>query len=232
MDVQWCITTLRRIVSDLSSLFGNRVTVDVLDGYHVQLESVYRELVAVEILGGLSNNVGMERVREALRIVQCMIDENNEGEHMGYSAPVEDHGAVERPRLSITRNQLSFLLEKRFTVPQIASMLGVSVRTIRRRMSEYQLSVHEFYASLTDCELDAIVGRIQTQFPTCGNRQMQGHLFAQGIRIQQHRVRESQRRIDPCGSIMRRLSVISRRKYHVNGPGALWHIDGNHKLIR
>ena len=31
---------------------------------------------------------------------------------------------------------------------------------------------------------------------------------------------------------MRRLSVIGRRRYHVNGPCALWHIDGNHKLIR
>ena len=31
---------------------------------------------------------------------------------------------------------------------------------------------------------------------------------------------------------MHRLRVNGRRHYHVNGPGALWHIDGNHKLIR
>ena len=61
---------------------------------------------------------------------------------------------------------------------------------------------------------------------------MQGHLLSRGLRVQQHRIRESQRRVDPAGSIMRQLKTIKHRQYHVNGPGALWHIDGNHKLIR
>ena len=42
----------------------------------------------------------------------------------------------------------------------------------------------------------------------------------------------SQRHVDPSGSLMRRLRVINQRQYHVNGPGTLWHVDGNHKLIR
>ncbi len=29
-----------------------------------------------------------------------------------------------------------------------------------------------------------------------------------------------------------RLRVLSRRQYSVPGPNSLWHIDGNHKLIR
>lgn len=29
-----------------------------------------------------------------------------------------------------------------------------------------------------------------------------------------------------------RLHVLRRRQYSVPGPNALWHIDGNHKLIR
>ena len=99
-------------------------------------------------------------------------------------------------------------------------------------MTEYDLSVHALYTQLTDQQLDGIVSDIQTQFPTCGNRQMQGHLLARGLRVQQQRVRESQRCVDPSGSVMRRLRVINRRQYHVNGPGALWHIDGNYKLIR
>ena len=39
-------------------------------------------------------------------------------------------------------------------------------------MSEYVLSVRDFYSALTDDQLDTIVGEIQAQFPTCGNRQM------------------------------------------------------------
>ncbi len=81
------------------------------------------------------------------------------------------------------------------------------------------------YSQISDADLDATISTISAQFP-CGNRP----LIAQGVRVQQHRVREAQRRVDPGGAMLRRLSTINRRSYHVNGP--LWHIDGNHKLIR
>ena len=235
MDTQWCIATLTRIISGLMNYDSGRpIGVDLLDAYHVQLELVYRELVAMDVLGGLSSAVSasVDRVRKALRIVRDMLQDGSELMDMGYHTPIIHDGNEGRPRLNIPRNQLAYMLEMTFTVPQIASILKVSVRTIRRRMSEYELSVHALYSQLTDHELDTIVSSIQSQFPTCGNRQMQGHLLARGLRVQQHRVRESQRRVDPCGSVMRRLRTINRRQYHVEGPGALWHIDGNHKLIR
>ena len=59
---------------------------------------------------------------------------------------------------------------------------------------------------------------------------MCGHLLARGLRVQQHRVRKIQRKIDPNGP--RRLSTINRRVYQVPGPKSLYHIDENHKLIR
>ena len=52
------------------------------------------------------------------------------------------------------------------------------------------------------------------------------------IQVQQCRVRETQRRVDPAGSVLRQLRTINLRQYHVDGPGALWHIDENHELIR
>ena len=63
---------------------------------------------------------------------------------------------------------------------------------------------------------------------------MTGYLAARGVRIQQKRIRESLRRVDPEGTLMRalELNVINRRRYSVPSPLALWHIDGNHKLIR
>ena len=124
------------------------------------------------------------------------------------------------------------LIEHRFSVPQIAEMFGVSISTVRRRMTEYGLSISATYSSITDEELDALVKYIQIMFPMCGNRQMLGQLLARGVRVQQHRVRESQRRIDPEGSMLRRLNCIHRRVYKVHAPRSLYHIDGNHKLIR
>ena len=44
-------------------------------------------------------------------------------------------------------------------------------------------------------------------------------------------------RVNPEGCLLssldlKTLNVLQRRKYQVYGPLALWHIDGNHKLIR
>ncbi|MEQ2186507.1 hypothetical protein GOODEAATRI_029239 [Goodea atripinnis] len=42
------------------------------------------------------------------------------------------------------------------------------------------------------------------------------------------------RRLDPRGVLMRTLQLNPRRRrrYSVPEPNSLWHIDGNHKLIR
>ena len=63
---------------------------------------------------------------------------------------------------------------------------------------------------------------------------MTGFLLSAGHRVQQRRVRESMRRVDPNGVFLRAIEIrtVRRRRYQVPGPQALWHIDGNHKLIR
>ena len=96
-------------------------------------------------------------------------------------------------------------------------------------MAEFGVTVSSQYSQLSDEGLDQLVIDI---FPTCGNKQMLGHLRSRGYRIQQIRVRESLMRVDPEGSVMRRLITMNRRRYYVPSPLSLWHLDGNHKLIR
>ena len=62
----------------------------------------------------------------------------------GYQAPIIRSGKRGRPRFDISKEHLEFLLEFDFTAPEIARLLDVSVRTIRRRMKELELSV-KFY---------------------------------------------------------------------------------------
>ena len=82
--------------------------------------------------------------------------------------------------------------------------------------------------------LDVIVSSIYTEFPNCRIRRMKGFLLARGIRIQWERVRASLWRVDPEGILLRsmQLNVVRRRHYSVPGPLSLWHLDGNHKIIR
>ena len=54
-------------------------------------------------------------------------------------------------------SKLTFLIENRFTAPQIAQIIGVSLSTIRRRMAKYRSSLTAEYATLTDEELDSVV---------------------------------------------------------------------------
>ena len=99
-------------------------------------------------------------------------------------------------------------------------------------MAEYNLSIRSTYSDISDAELDAIVSEAQRQFPAWGNRQMYGYLLSRGTRLQFQRVRESQSRLDPEGTTLRGLHHLQRRRYSVHGPQYLWHVDGNHKLIR
>ena len=231
----WCIASLRRILADLSiHVDGRHVSVDALDTAFNQLEIMYRELAALDALGELDSS-GIEALQltgYALGEVDSWLHSSQTLCTVAYSSPLVYEGTVGRPCYDIPMNTLGFLVDCGFSVPQISDILCVSLRTIRRRMSEYGISIRAKYSTLTDEQLDTYVSAIQHEFPRCGNRQMQGHLRAQGIVMQQNRIRESQRRVDPEGCVMRRLMSINRRRYRVNGPLSLWHMDGNHKLIR
>ena len=101
------------------------------------------------------------------------------------------------------------------------------------RMSDYGLHVGTYYSGITDDALDGAIQEIKSDFPAVGYRMTHGILIGRGIRVQVSRVREAMRRCDPEGVALRWLrGMHSRRVYSVHGPQALWHIDGNHKLIR
>ena len=114
----------------------------------------------------------------------------------------------------------------------IASMLGVSLRTLRRRMTDVGLSVNDFYSAISDSDLDRAVSALKVQYPNSGYRMMAGLLLQQGVRVKQMQLRESMQRVDPNGIVLRCHECIRRRRYNVPYPLALWHLDGNHKLIR
>lgn len=233
---EWAISTLRRIIRDLDVYQdGRHMTDDALDSFIVSLELVYRDLVAQQIFdvgaGDVHLQDGTRLVQTTLETFRTLKDEMFLRSSSQSIQPTTV-ATIGRPTFIISYQQLSFLVENRFTVPQIADMLGVSVRTVHRRLAEYSQSIRSQYSDITDGELDSIVQQVHSQFLMCGNSQMCGHLLARGLRVQQYRIRESQRRVDPDGCIMRRLSTINRRHYSVPAPRSLYHIDGNHKLIR
>ncbi len=116
----------------------------------------------------------------------------------------------------------------------MSQLLGVSVRTVFRRMEEYGLSVSGYYSTMTDSELDNQVRAIKAQMPNAGYRSVKGRLMAMGGRVQWERIQDSMHRVDAAGVLARvaRLGCTVQRTYSVRGPLALVHVDTNHKLIR
>ena len=235
MDLTPVVSSLRRLCTDVLSLGEEAAGVphELLDSFQYELERVYRDLVAYEILAGIGltqqQSEAVDFVRVAMQIVRDIAERAHREASLDHSLSLRGRG---RPRLVVTREQLESLIETKFTAPQIAHMLGVSVSTVRRRMDLYNLSIGATYAEISNEELDLLIHEISRHFPMCGSKQMTGHLLSRGFRVQQARIREAQRRVDPQGVAMRQLTVTRRRQYNVATPLSLYHIDGNHKLIR
>jgi hypothetical protein len=143
-------------------------------------------------------------------------------------------GQPGRRKFEIPEETLCFLFDKRFTVKETASLLGVSQRTVERRMRNFGIRIGDCYSSINDHDLESIVNNIIRNFPNIGYKQMSGLLFSRGLHIQQNRVLETMRQVDPHGTLFRALSLrpVQRQRYHVPSPLSLWHVDGNHKLVR
>lgn len=86
------------------------------------------------------------------------------------------------PYWDISPEQLEYLLEFNFTVKEIARLFCVSYRTIRRRMSEYSLSVRMYYTAITDAELRQVVSDFITECPDSGIKRVSGFLNSVGLR--------------------------------------------------
>ena len=138
-----------------------------------------------------------------------------------------------RPEKEIGEPQLQYLMDHGFKIKDVSAMFGCSRRTITRRLNKFNIFPETTkFVSINDSQLDALVEEIGLLFPRCGEKLISGRLRTKGVVIQRQRIRDSMKRVNPTMVQMRTRGVLHRRKYSVPSPNALWHIDGNHKLIR
>lgn len=181
-----------------------------------------------------SGEAVLNLMHEAAVLLVTDSDDDHGNPNVSIEAETLSTGQRGRPRYFISKDKLEFLLNMRFTSGEISSMLCVSESTVKRRIREFESFVRPTYSDISDDDLDHIVERIMRGFPNSGYKRMTGLLQNAGHRIQQSRIRECMRRVNPDGVLLRALELraVRRRRYQVRGPLALWHIDGNHKLIR
>ena len=127
-------------------------------------------------------------------------------------------------------NELDRMRSLRHTWLFIASTYGTSVRNLRKWREN-----HDYHdprkRQVTDEEIDQLVYDFSFRYPNRGENQIQCCFEESGVYITRERLRASIARVDPEGKEYRRNYAVHRRIYKVKGPHALWHLDGNHKLI-
>ena len=113
-------------------------------------------------------------------------------------------------------------------------MLCISEKTVYLRLDKNGLSICDTYANLANQELDDIIKEVLHQLPNSGYNTMRSHLLSREYKVQENQIRESMRRADPEGTVVRALQirVTHRRSYNARAPMSLWHMDGNHRQVR
>ena len=122
-----------------------------------------------------------QQVMNTLLSIEAHLAQSSEMGHnqIGFYATVRFGGRRGRPRIDITEEVLMYFLDHDFSAVSIAMLLRVSLSTIRRRMSEFGLSVRSNYSAIPDDELDRLI-TIQYEHPNCGYRLMRGYLTTLG----------------------------------------------------
>ena len=221
VNLQWIRNQLiQALTTILRQLNVENLENDRLDSLQFRVDWIYGLVVRYQGLDVLDDRV-VACVREARdcihrSVIQCL--------GTLCQAGLIFNGERGRPRFEIPRAQLEFLVEKGFKVAEIAQLFVTSPSTVERRLAELRLSIRTTYAQLSDSDLDVAVTEIMREVPNVGCKRMTGLLLGRGLRVQQARIRESMRRVNPESVLLRalELNVMRRRSY----------IDGNHKLIR
>ncbi|KAL3875389.1 hypothetical protein ACJMK2_033342 [Sinanodonta woodiana] len=151
--------------------------------------------------------VGVQKLLETLH--ECLVQYHTLPQR--YYPIIERTGG--RPRYVIPHDQICQLRETGMSLGAIATLLGVSERTLRR----HRLRI--------DDNLDRMIHNILSLTPESGETYVQGRLRGKWC------VRERLQIIDPVGRAVRQRRAIRQRTYNITVPNQLWHMDSSHKLI-
>mmetsp|Transcript_25666 Transcript_25666/g.36809 ORF Transcript_25666/g.36809 Transcript_25666/m.36809 type:complete len:316 (-) Transcript_25666:225-1172(-) len=131
---------------------------------------------------------------------------------------------------NIHEEEVSNMLKLGFTFDYISNYLSISRKTLYRWIRRTEFCPP--FTFLNNEELDNVILQHITGEPRRGENSIAAYLQSNGYKVSRAQLRESIHRVDPEGVLERSRKPIHRRAYNVLGPHHLWHIDGNHKLIR
>ena len=152
----------------LRQLASPNLDSDSQESVFYRVETLYNTIVRFDGVHGIDDNIFNH-----LREVSDLLSSHS----LSSSAHVAERlftGQRGEPKYIFRQEQLEFLVERRFSVPQISKLLGVSPRTVERRLSEHRLSIRQTYTDMNDSDLDGLVKCILREFANASYKRMNG----------------------------------------------------------
>jgi hypothetical protein len=114
---------------------------------------------------------------------------------------------------------------------EISEATGLEIKFIRRWREKVDFQ-DPMNSLISDSDLDELVKSSIDGYAARGEKMVDSCLAEADCRVSRKRLRASMKRVDAAGIQSRKAKAIRRRQYNVQGPHHLWHVDGNHKLIK
>ncbi|MEQ2210454.1 hypothetical protein XENOCAPTIV_013676 [Xenoophorus captivus] len=109
-----------------------------------------------------------------------------------------------------------------FSWMAISRMLSVNIRTLYNHRTQFGLVDYGSFINISNEVLDSVITEVLNQTPGSGETYITASLRGRGIRVQQWRVRQRLRIIDPVGRAFRGWRAIQHRVYNVSVPNEVW----------
>lgn len=154
----WIRQSLVALVSDWPNSSDAAVlSVAVAEGFRWRIQVIYRDLLAKGAAGELQDyeedvkDLMAQAYDQVVKVVERLERELPQDDNSDVA--VVRTGFAGRPSFDIPNRLLNYLLDIHLSVPKIARIVGVSISTVRRRMTQYGLSVHDTYSVISEEEL-------------------------------------------------------------------------------
>ena len=134
-DICYLIEAVDSIVDTLDKLMDSGDISNDFQTVVCKLDYLQRIVVNLDLDESVSEMIG------AAYAMMLELENHNQAQGSGYEAPVKRNGGHGRPSYDISEEQLSLLLHQGFNSSDISQLLGDTVKTVKRRMSYYGLSV-------------------------------------------------------------------------------------------
>ena len=242
-DIESVSFSVRQLLDEVIQLLQNEPNIEVLQSVSSRVQTARNAVQSLNPLEFSTIQQAIDSMNYAIEAIEfeimCQLGEDI----VHYNDSPELHASNDensqisifkdlggRPEINIDIETLAEMTQEGYSAKQIADSFSCSEMTIRTKAKQY-LGVTKF-SKFNKNQASEQISQVKKEFPNFGIRMTQAAVQEQyGVCLPHNFVIQELHQQDPVGMATRWARTIRRRRYSVEGPNFLWHMDANHKVI-